>query len=116
MLLASSMVESADSGILAQVRPLTDKELERISRFVYEYCGINLTPAKKTLVYGRLSKRLRALKIPTFGAYFEYATGPLGREKELTTMIDLITTNKTDFFRQPEHFDFLRDRRIHAFL
>jgi len=94
---------------IADVQPLTDKEFRKIGQFVYKHCGINLGPAKKTMVYGRLSKRLRALGIPSFGEYFEFAAGPHGSQEELTTMINLLTTNKTDFFREPDHFDFLKN-------
>jgi len=97
-----------NSCVGRDIRPMTDKEFRAISEFVYRNYGINLTPAKKTMVYGRLAKRLRTLAISSFGDYFDYATGPEGRARELTTMVDLITTNKTDFFRQPDHFDFLK--------
>ncbi|MEW6220887.1 MAG: protein-glutamate O-methyltransferase CheR [Thermodesulfobacteriota bacterium] len=99
-------LEAGAAGELG-VRPITDAEFDDISRFVYRYCGINLTPAKKTMVSGRLMKRLRQLGLSRFGDYFAMATSPGAGQHELTTMINLLTTNKTDFFRQPDQFQLL---------
>ncbi len=74
---------------------------------MYELCGINLQPGKENLVRNRLSKRMRALGLRTFQEYFRYVeedrTG-----RELSELVDALATNKTSFFREPEHFDFLR--------
>ena len=74
-----------------------------------EHTGIRLPPAKRTMVEGRLRKRIRALgltRVEDYGhAIFE--GGKLN--EEFAHLIDCVTTNKTDFFREPDHFDFLRD-------
>jgi chemotaxis protein methyltransferase CheR len=88
---------------------LTPSHFEKISSIVYTYCGINLEPCKKIMLESRLNKRLRVLQLPSFAAYLELITSKSGMENELVHMIDAVTTNKTDFFREPYHFDFLRE-------
>lgn len=63
--------------------------------------------SKMNMVESRLRKRLRSLQIQSFTDYCEYLFSPQGMEHELTYFINVITTNKTDFFREPNHFDFL---------
>lgn len=94
---------------------ITDHEFDLIRRLVYDESGINLTDNKKQLVIGRLGKRLRALGLSTFKAYYSYLK-EAGGEQEVTTLLDCISTNKTDFFREPGHFDFLRRELIPGFL
>ena len=88
-------------------RSMCDKDFKRFSEFVYNECGIKLTPAKKTMVQARLQKRLRALEFEGYEKYIEYLFSPQGMDKELHHLIDVVTTNTTEFFREPRHFDFL---------
>lgn len=88
---------------------LTEKQFRKVSRLVYRLCGINLKDGKQALVRARLMKRLRALQLPSFDAYLKYVEGDSGPQ-ELSFLIDVITTNKTSFFREPEHFNYLRDK------
>ena len=88
---------------------LSDREFVRLSEFIHGECGIKVTEAKKIMLEGRLQKRLRKLGLGSFAAYCEYLFSPEGMEKELTFMIDEVTTNKTDFFREPAHFQFLTE-------
>jgi chemotaxis protein methyltransferase CheR len=87
----------------------------RFKDYIYSECGINLVPAKKTMLTVRLSKRLRALGMSSFDEYFEYVSRSEGRSDELVQMIDVVTTNKTDFFREPRHFEFLRKKVLPEF-
>ena len=87
---------------------ITADEYQRLCSLIYAESGIALGEKKATLVVGRLSKRLRDLGLATFTEYFEKLTEDRTRE-EFTRMLDLISTNKTDFFREPTHFDFLRE-------
>ncbi|WP_243373051.1 protein-glutamate O-methyltransferase [Geotalea sp. SG265] len=89
---------------------LSSKDFNRLSQFIYEELGIKMPEAKKTMLEARLQKRLRTLGIPTFAEYCEFLFSDQGMEEEIIQMIDLVTTNKTDFFREPEHFDYLLDR------
>src|SRR5512143_2120237 len=86
---------------------LSRKDFGRLSAFVYELCWIKLPPGKKTMVEARLRKRLHALEMNSYDDYCDYLFGPEGRRGEVVRMIDLVTTNKTDFFREPVHFDYL---------
>jgi chemotaxis protein methyltransferase CheR len=88
---------------------LTATDFNKISTLVYSHCGINLEPCKKIMLESRLNKRLRALQITTFEDYLRLVTSKEGTESELVNMIDVVTTNKTDFFREPHHFDFLKE-------
>jgi chemotaxis protein methyltransferase CheR len=86
--------------------PISNAEFSQFQKLIYQIAGINLSDAKRVLLVGRLSKRLKSLDIPTFSQYFRLVTS--GTEKaELQTMVDLLTTNETYFFREPKHFDFL---------
>jgi len=87
---------------------ITDKEFALFKSLIYQQVGITLDVPKKTLLVSRLGKRLRELGLPTYQAYYDCLSGK-GGEEELTKLLDLISTNKTDFFREPVHFDFLRE-------
>jgi len=87
---------------------LTEKQFRKVSHIVYHLCGINLKDGKQALVRARLMKRLRALRLPDFDTYLRYVESRNGHQ-ELSFLIDVITTNKTSFFREPEHFNYLRD-------
>jgi chemotaxis protein methyltransferase CheR len=87
---------------------ITDTEFSRFQRFIYDAAGITLTPAKKALVCGRLSKRLQAHRLENFGAYFELLSSGRAAD-EVQTAVDLLTTNETYFFREPKHFEVLRE-------
>lgn len=84
-------------------------EFKRFRTLIYDESGISLGDQKRTLLASRLSKRLRDLGCETFSEYYDKVTEDPTRE-EFTRMLDLISTNKTDFFREPKHFEFLRDR------
>ena len=88
---------------------ISDQEFQAFKTLVYQKAGIALAPAKRALLVSRLSKRMRTLGLPTFQAYYDCVTGEAGAE-ELTCCLDLISTNVTHFFREPVHFEFLRER------
>jgi len=88
---------------------LTDGDFIKISRLIYRLCGINLKENKKALVRARLVKRLRALRMSTIRQYMRYLASENGL-KEMGSLIDVMTTNKTSFFREVEHFNFLGNR------
>ena len=95
---------------------LADKDFFRLSSFIGSHYGIKLPPAKKTLVQCRLQKRLKAYNMISFSDYIDFLFTSAGREKELSNMIDEISTNKTDFFREPVHFDFLTQTGLNEYL
>jgi len=86
---------------------MADREYKRFSDFIHAECGIKLPPAKKTMVEARLQKRLRTLQMSEFKEYCEYVFSNKGIDEELIHLIDVITTNTTEFFREPRHFEIL---------
>ncbi len=86
---------------------LSEGDFARLSRFIHDQCGIKMPAAKKVMLEARLQKRLRHLGMNSCNAYCNYLFSPEGAATELTHMIDVVTTNKTDFFREPGHFEFL---------
>jgi chemotaxis protein methyltransferase CheR len=93
---------------------LSDRQFRHISKLTYDMCGIKLSAGKEGLVKSRLSKRLRALGLSNFERYLDF----LARDtsgKELITLIDSLTTNKTSFFREEQHFEFFRSHLLPAF-
>ncbi|OHE69884.1 MAG: hypothetical protein A2413_05695 [Treponema sp. RIFOXYC1_FULL_61_9] len=85
---------------------LSDKEFRDVARLMYERFGIHLTEQKRTLVAGRLTKRIRNLGLANIGEYLVRVhadkTGA-----ELTELVDRITTNHSFFYREKDHFEFL---------
>jgi len=100
---ASDTAELAIAGIADF--ELTDAQFHRIRALVREHTGIALSDAKRQLVYGRLSRRLRALKLGSFREYLELLER--GVANELEEFTNAITTNLTSFFREPHHFEYL---------
>ncbi len=88
---------------------LTDAEFKRIQVFMLENLGIKLSPIKIVMVNSRLIKRLRNTGISNFKDYLDYAFSPEGKQSgEFECMIDELTTHKTEFFRENDHFNFLK--------
>jgi chemotaxis protein methyltransferase CheR len=90
---------------------LSQEQFSKIADVVYRLSGINLHKGKEELVKVRLSKRLRALGLGNFQEYMEVVEH---EADELATMIDLLTTNKTSFFREAQHFDYFREHLLPA--
>ena len=88
----------------------SDKDFNFLREFVKEQTGINLSDSKRELVYGRLAKRLRILKLGGFSEYCERLRG--GDDTETVSLVDSITTNLTSFFRENHHFEYLADQLI----
>ncbi len=86
---------------------ISDKDFSRFASLIYEQCGIKMPPHKRSMLEARLRKRLRVLGLDSYEAYREYLFSQDGMVEELINMIDVVTTNKTDFFREPRHFDFM---------
>lgn len=86
---------------------LTDRDFDRFSKLVYDHCGIKLPSHKRSMLEARLRKRLRAHTLASFEEYAELIFSRDEPTQELIKLIDVVTTNKTDFFREPAHFDYL---------
>lgn len=100
---------------LAYAAPIADDDedhlsvldFQRIARLIEGEAGIKLPPGKRLMLEGRLRKRMRALGHADFATYCNVLFKQNGLEGELTYLINAVTTNKTDFFREPEHFNYL---------
>src|SRR6478736_961856 len=94
---------------------LTDSDFKRLSEFIYGNYGIKMPNEKRTMLEGRLMKRLRANHIGSFAEYCDYVFSDEGMEREIIHMINVVSTNKTDFFREPAHFEFLYETVLPEF-
>jgi chemotaxis protein methyltransferase CheR len=101
----------ADSALLREYE-LSDDDFQRIRHLVRERLGIALAQSKRELVYGRLSRRLRALKLRDFRGYLQLIES--GDAEELQHFCNAITTHLTSFFRESHHFDFIAQQLLPA--
>jgi chemotaxis protein methyltransferase CheR len=97
------------AGRVAPYASISEQEFQDIRSWIHERAGISLSNQKRALVMGRLAPRLRHHQLASYGEYFEMLRGG-EHPGELQIAVDLLTTNETHFFREPKHFDFLRDR------
>lgn len=95
---------------------LSERDYQRLASVIQGHCGIRMPPAKRTMVEGRLRKRVRALDLADLDGYCRYLFDEGGLGLEFAHLIDAVTTNKTDFFREPDHFDFLCEQAVPALL
>ncbi|OYT17006.1 MAG: chemotaxis protein CheR [Bacteroidetes bacterium 4572_77] len=102
--------------IYAYKAQLSISEFQQISKFIGLNYGIKLPQQKRIMVQGRLHKRLRALDMGSFKDYVNYLFSEEGKWKEVPNMVDLISTNKTDFFREATHFNVLTEQVLPEFI
>ena len=101
-------MSSALGPVLPTVAALTPREFAWITAFLRKFTGIELKDGKQTLVMGRLDRRLRLHELSTYTEYFQLIGGS-DAPGETQMAIDLLTTNETYFFREPQHFERLPD-------
>lgn len=94
---------------------ISDREFNTVQKLIYDLAGIVLSDAKRIMVQGRLNKRLRALDMESYGEYLDYLLDPRHAD-ETPLFINALTTNKTDFFRERHHFDFLTNTAFPEFV
>lgn len=85
---------------------ISNAEFAQFQQLIYKIAGISLADTKKVLLVGRLTRRLRHFQLPNFAEYYRLVVGG-GAAGEMQTMVDLLTTNETYFFREEAHFEFL---------
>jgi chemotaxis protein methyltransferase CheR len=95
---------------------LSDRHFRTIAELIEGQVGIKLPPGKRLMLEGRLHKRVRALNFADLNDYVDNLFEEHLFETELTHLIDVVTTNKTDFFREPQHFTFMREVAIPSLL
>jgi len=111
----ASLRPDPGSGSAALV-PMPDAVFRRFSELIQQECGIKMPASKKTMLEARLRKRLKVLALADFEDYCDYVFGPGGFEHELVHLLDVVTTNKTDFFREGVQFEYLRQTALPTLL
>ena len=95
---------------------ISGRDYARLCKLIYAEAGITLSPEKKTMLEGRVKRRLKTLNLSSYSEYCETLFGQDGQHNglkdEVVHLIDVVTTNKTDFFRDPAHFNFLVDKAL----
>ena len=91
------------------IRPVTDREFALFQKLIYSKAGIHLSPAKKSLLEARLTRRLRDLGLSSFEAYYRHIQA-VDDSEELVVLLNRIATNETHFFREPRQFEFLENQ------
>jgi len=91
---------------------LSNADFDRLRELIYAESGISLNSDKKTMLEIRLKRRVRDLEASSLAAYCDYVFAPGGRANDLVQLIDAVTTNKTDFFREAGHFDYLVSKAL----
>jgi chemotaxis protein methyltransferase CheR len=99
-------------NIFMNIAILNDFEFQKFQSWLHFTAGISLSSSKKALVASRLSKRLKHYNLSSYGDYFRLISNKT-EAVELQMALDLLTTNETHFFREPKHFDFLRQQVLH---
>ncbi len=107
------------SNLAVQTKPASNEALglrnfNRLARFIQDYSGIRMPPNKRTMLEGRLRRCMRDSGHASVDDYCDYLFDEGGLEIEKVRLIDAVTTNKTDFFREPQHFDFLTETGLPA--
>jgi len=92
----------------------TEDDFRTLSALAARHAGIHMSEAKRELVYGRLARRLRQLGMKRFEDYCALLAA--GDEQEIETFTNAITTNLTSFFREPHHFEYLRQELVPEWL
>ena len=108
------------SNLAVQMKPqdpssseaLSLRNFNRLAKFIHDYSGIRMPPNKRTMLEGRLRRCMRDSGYLTVDDYCDFLFDGGGLDREEVRLIDAVTTNKTDFFREPQHFDFLRDQGL----
>ena len=90
----------------ANMPALSDSEFAELVKIIYDKTRIQMSNHKRALVTSRLSKRLRALHMDSFREYIEFVKN--AKDEELTNFVNAVTTNKTDFFRENKHFEYMK--------
>jgi chemotaxis protein methyltransferase CheR len=94
---------------------MSRRNFARLAAHIYDVSGIKMPESKKTMLEGRLRRRMRATDIATLDGYYDFLFADGNLAAEGVHLINAVTTNKTDFFREPAHFDFLVRTALPAF-
>ncbi|MBO5690954.1 MAG: chemotaxis protein CheR [Spirochaetaceae bacterium] len=93
-----------------QQKTLSENEFRKIASYIEKNVGIKMPPEKRLMMQSRLASRLKALHLDSYKQYIDYVfSGKDADNHEIIMMIDAMTTNLTEFFREPQHFEFMRN-------
>jgi len=113
----SSHLQTFSDAAATEARDgISGRDYDRLRAVIHAECGINLGIEKKTMLEIRVKRRLKALHLSSFKEYCEYLFGQRGMQEEIGHLIDVVSTNKTDFFREPKHFEFLAQTALPQWL
>ncbi len=108
-------INNNSSGLDCFKAKLSEKDFQVFSKFIYTKYGIKMPPIKRIMLQGRLLKRIRELKMSSYSEYKDYFFSKEGHGNELLNFLNVVTTNKTDFYREPVHFLFLNEQVLPAY-
>lgn len=106
MCVMKDIIIPASDGILN----MSDEEFSLFGNLIYSSLGIKMPKTKKHMLISRLAKRVNALGCKSYGEYYSFLCSEQGKTTELKKMVDAVTTNKTDFYREADHFKILIDK------
>jgi chemotaxis protein methyltransferase CheR len=109
-------MSSAAQRVSSSHETISKRNFDKLSRFIYDYSGIKMPPSKQTMLEGRLRRRLRATGKANFDVYCNFLFEDGGMDQEAVYLIDAVTTNKTDFFREPNHFTYMTEKALPALM
>jgi chemotaxis protein methyltransferase CheR len=102
--------------MIAQDESMSTRDYTRLCELIYQQAGIHLGTGKKTMLEARIKRRLKILDLGSFSQYCDYVFDRKGLKEEIVSLIDVVTTNKTDFFREPAHFNYLVEKVLPDFI
>ncbi len=114
--LTDSALFGAAPGSGEGAERLSERNFTRLAKLIQDYCGIKMPAGKRTMIAVRLRRRLAALHLADLDAYCDHLFEGGGLEAELVHLINAVSTNKTDFFREPAHFDFMWNTALPGFV
>ena len=98
----------------AQARPLKERDFRRLAGLIHAHSGIRMPPSKKTFLEGRMRRHMRRHGFVDLADYCRWLFRDGGLAEDEDALIDAVTTNKTEFFRERHHFDFLAESVLPA--
>ncbi|WP_298675687.1 CheR family methyltransferase [uncultured Sphingomonas sp.] len=98
----------------AAASPLGERNFRRLAAFIHDQAGIKMPANKKAMLESRLRRRLDATGARTLDEYCDFLFAGTNADRERPHLINAVTTNKTDFFREPVHFTYLRETLLPA--
>jgi chemotaxis protein methyltransferase CheR len=107
-------MSNQENNLSPALLKMDDESFERLSVYVTKEYGIKLPENKKSMLESRLNKKVKSLGMNSYSEFISHIFSEQGQQGDLFDVIDLITTNKTDFFRENAHFQFLTNKFLPA--